>query len=139
MAARYAARVSTPATTFHIGAIAEIVGLSLRSVRYYEEQGLIEPEGRTAGGFRLYTDLQVERLRLIMQMKPLGFSIEEMRELIDARATAASADASEPDREAARRKLAEFADHTDRRIGKLRRAIDAGETLATALRTEATS
>lgn len=128
--------MSSPGTTFHIGAIAETVGLSLRSVRYYEEQGLIEPEGRTAGGFRLYTDVQVERLRLIMQMKPLGFSIEEMRELIEARATATSADASEPDREAARTKLAEFADHTDRRIAKLHRAIEAGDELATALRAE---
>lgn len=129
--------MSSPGTTFHIGAIAETVGLSLRSVRYYEEQGLIEPEGRTAGGFRLYTDVQVERLRLIMQMKPLGFSIEEMRELIEARATASAADTSDEDRAAAREKLAEFAAHTDRKIAKLHRAIEAGEGLASSLRKEA--
>ena len=63
-----------------IGEVAERVGLSLRTVRYYEEKGLISPERRTDGGFRLYTDENIARLLLIMQMKPLGFSLDEMRE-----------------------------------------------------------
>ncbi len=71
--------------TLHIGEVAERVGLSLRTVRYYEEQGLLTPEARSAGGFRLYTELQVDRLALIKQMKPLGFTVQEMRELLDAR------------------------------------------------------
>ncbi len=68
-----------------IGRVAELCGLSLRTVRYYEEQGLIAPDGRSDGGFRLYTDAQVERLLLIKQMKPLGFTVAQMRELLDAR------------------------------------------------------
>jgi DNA-binding transcriptional MerR regulator len=67
-----------------IGEVAEEVGLSLRTVRFYEEVGLVIPAGRTAGGFRLYDDDSVGRLRLIMQMKPLGFTVEEMRLLIEA-------------------------------------------------------
>lgn len=65
-----------------IGDVAERVGLSLRTVRYYEESGLILPVGRTVGGFRLYDDDAVERLLLIKKMKPLGFTLEEMRALL---------------------------------------------------------
>ena len=68
-----------------IGEVAERVSLSLRTVRYYEEQGLLEPESRTSGGFRLYSEDQVDRLALIEEMKPLGFTVQEMRELLDAR------------------------------------------------------
>ncbi|MDP9021544.1 MAG: MerR family DNA-binding transcriptional regulator, partial [Actinomycetota bacterium] len=51
--------------THQIGEVADRVGLSLRTVRYYEEVGLIEPSDRTAGGFRLYTDDDISRLELI--------------------------------------------------------------------------
>ncbi len=73
-----------------IGQVAEIVGLSLRTVRFYEEEGLVVPVARTDGGFRLYDNDCVDRFRLIMQMKPLGFSVEEMRALIETRAALAS-------------------------------------------------
>lgn len=65
-----------------IGVMAERVGLSLRTVRYYEEMGLVEPTTRTAGGFRLYGPEQEERLRVLKTMKPLGFTLEEMRDLV---------------------------------------------------------
>ncbi len=65
-----------------IGALAERVGLSLRTVRYYEEVGLVEPAARTTGGFRLYTPEQEERLRIVKSMKPLGFTLDEMRDFI---------------------------------------------------------
>lgn len=65
-----------------IGDVAERVGLSLRTVRYYEEAGLLMPVGRTVGGFRLYDDDAVDRLFLIKKMKPLGFTLEEMRSLL---------------------------------------------------------
>jgi len=66
----------------HIGVMAERVGLSLCTVRYYEEMGLIEPTTRTAGGFRLYGPEQEDRLRVLKTMKPLGFTLDEMRELV---------------------------------------------------------
>jgi MerR family copper efflux transcriptional regulator len=67
-----------------IGVLAERVGLSLRTVRYYEEVGLVVPSTRSKGGFRLYTTDQEHRLLIIKQMKPLGFTLEQMRELLDA-------------------------------------------------------
>ena len=65
-----------------IGEVSERVGMSLRSMRYYEEEGLITPAGRTPGGFRLYSERDVRRLLLIMQMKPLDFTLDEMRQVL---------------------------------------------------------
>jgi DNA-binding transcriptional MerR regulator len=57
-----------------IGEVAERTALSLRTIRYYEEVGLVPPSARTQGGFRLYTEADVERLLLVKRMKPLEFS-----------------------------------------------------------------
>jgi DNA-binding transcriptional MerR regulator len=65
-----------------IGQVADRTGLSLRTIRFYEENGLVRPTSRTGGGFRLYSEDDVARLEVIMRMKPLGFSLEEMRELL---------------------------------------------------------
>ncbi|MEX0667113.1 MAG: MerR family transcriptional regulator [Acidimicrobiia bacterium] len=68
-----------------IGEVADRVGLSLRTIRYYEEVGLVIPSGRSDGGFRLYTDPDIERLRLIKALKPIGMSLEAMAELLEVR------------------------------------------------------
>lgn len=68
--------------TMKIGEVSERVGMSLRSMRYYEEEGLITPAGRSPGGFRLYSERDVRRLLLIMQMKPLDFTLDEMRQVL---------------------------------------------------------
>lgn len=70
------------AVTMHIGELAEKTGLSLRTIRHYDEVGLLKPTGRTEGGFRLYTHDDLARLMLIRRMKPLGFSLGEMTELL---------------------------------------------------------
>ena len=70
---------------YQIGEVAERVGLSLRTVRYYEEVGLLSPAARTQGHFRLFSEHDVERLLIIMQMKPSGFTLEEMREQLEIR------------------------------------------------------
>lgn len=72
----------TEAGTMHIGELAEKTGLSLRTLRHYDEIGLVAASGRTEGGFRLYTDRDLSRLLLIRRMKPLRFSLEEMIELL---------------------------------------------------------
>ncbi|HUG31488.1 MAG TPA: MerR family transcriptional regulator [Acidimicrobiia bacterium] len=69
---------------YQIGEVADSVGLSLRTIRYYEEIGLVTPSGRTEGGFRLYTDSDVDRLRLVKALKPVGMSLETMGELLEA-------------------------------------------------------
>ncbi|MEV4219154.1 MerR family transcriptional regulator [Nonomuraea sp. NPDC049725] len=65
-----------------IGEVAERLGLSLRTIRHYEEVGLVVPE-RTPGGFRLYSETDIGRLALVKRMKPLGFSLDEMRDLLE--------------------------------------------------------
>lgn len=75
------ARTATP--TMHIGALAERTGMSLRTLRHYDETGLLKPSGRSEGGFRLYTDDDLARLLVIRRMKPLGFSLDEMADLLE--------------------------------------------------------
>jgi len=66
----------------HIGELADKTGLSLRTVRHYDDVGLLKASGRSEGGFRLYSQDDLARLLLIRRMKPLGFSLEEMTELL---------------------------------------------------------
>jgi DNA-binding transcriptional MerR regulator len=66
----------------HIGELAERTGLSLRTIRHYDDVGLLPATARTEGGFRVYSEADAARLMLIKQMKPLGFSLEEMAEIL---------------------------------------------------------
>jgi DNA-binding transcriptional MerR regulator len=70
--------------TMHIGELAERTSLSLRTLRHWDEVGLLQASGRTDGGFRLYTPADEQRALLIRSMKPLGFTLEEMTELLGA-------------------------------------------------------
>ena len=72
----------TTTVTMHIGELAEKTGLSHRTIRHYDEVGLLEASGRSEGGFRLYTQADLDRLLVIRRMKPLGFSLDEMAELL---------------------------------------------------------
>lgn len=65
-----------------IGEVADRTGLSLRTIRHYEEVGLAPPSARSQGGFRLYTEDDVTRLLVIKRMKPLDFTLEQMRDLL---------------------------------------------------------
>ncbi|MFP7834552.1 MerR family transcriptional regulator [Marisediminicola sp. LYQ134] len=56
--------------------------MSLRTIRHYDDVGLLKPSGRSEGGFRLYTQHDLEQLLLIRRMKPLGFTLDEMAELV---------------------------------------------------------
>jgi DNA-binding transcriptional MerR regulator len=67
-----------------IGEVAERTGLSTNTIRHYDQSDLVTPSARSEGGFRLYTETDVDRLLVIRRMKPLGFSLEQMRELLDA-------------------------------------------------------
>lgn len=76
--------MSESAATMQIGELADRTGLSLRTIRHYDEIGLLVPSGRSVGGYRLYTEGDLDRLLLVRRMKPLGFSLESMKELLDA-------------------------------------------------------
>lgn len=64
-----------------IGELAGRVGLTERTIRYYEELGLLDSVKRLEGGQRVYTDDDVRRLRFIQRLKALGLSLQEMLEL----------------------------------------------------------
>jgi DNA-binding transcriptional MerR regulator len=66
-----------------IGDLATKAGITTRTIRYYEELGIIEPEERSEGGFRLYSEIQLRRLHIIQSLKSLGFELERIRELFN--------------------------------------------------------
>ena len=65
-----------------IGEFAQLVGKSTRTLRLYEERGLLEPTHRSPGGFRLYLHTQKERLLVIERLQRLGLSLSEIRTLL---------------------------------------------------------
>jgi DNA-binding transcriptional MerR regulator len=70
-----------------IGEVAEQTGLTQRTLRYYEEMGLLDPPTRQTGNFRLYSPEDVARVREIVRLKQLlGFSLAEIKTIRDAQA-----------------------------------------------------
>jgi len=59
--------------------------LSVRAIRYYEELGLISPSSHSSGGFRLYAEDSLKRLELISFLESLDLSLNEIRQIFDAR------------------------------------------------------
>jgi DNA-binding transcriptional MerR regulator len=110
-----------------IGDVAERTGLSLRTIRHYEEVGLLPEAPRTQGGFRLYGEASVRRLLLVKQMKPLGFSLEEMREIIELRERLANPRLSERTRRGVLERLSHFQRLADEQLADLRRRVRSAE------------
>jgi DNA-binding transcriptional MerR regulator len=119
-----------------IGEVAEDVGLSLRTVRYYEEVGVLSAPARTEGGFRLYGSEHLDQLRLIKQMKPLGLSLEEMREVLRARETLDGKGSVKKQAEA-RAALERFGELAGERCEELRAQLRSAERFAKQIRGEA--
>ena len=69
-------------SAIRIGEVALRAGVSIDTVRYYERRRLLPAAGRTEGGFRLFTPEAVERVRFIKQAQELGFSLDEIGELL---------------------------------------------------------
>ncbi|MFV3128675.1 MerR family transcriptional regulator [Niveispirillum sp. KHB5.9] len=72
---------ASPTQTFTIGQLADEFGLTLRSLRFYEDEGLISPA--RVGQARIYTTRDRARLKLICRGKRLGFSIGEIKDFLD--------------------------------------------------------
>ncbi|MEV5169206.1 MerR family transcriptional regulator [Streptomyces werraensis] len=117
-----------------IGEVAARTELSLRTIRHYEETGLVIPSARSQGGFRLYTETDVARLMVIRRMKPLGFTLEQMRDLLDAtdRLDAATGlDADE--RDALLERVRTYRQAADEQVAKLRIQLARAEDFAATL------
>ncbi|WP_372592802.1 MerR family transcriptional regulator [Actinotalea sp.] len=119
-----------------IGEVAERTGLSLRTIRYYEEVGLVTPATRSQGGFRLYGEVDVARLELVKRMKPLDFSLEEMRDLLTALDALESDTTAPADREELLKRVDMFRAAAEERCGSLRAQLESAEGFAQSLRRE---
>jgi len=131
----------TPTPTMHIGALAERTGMSLRTLRHYDETGLLKPSGRSEGGFRLYTDEDLARLLVIRRMKPLGFSLDEMADLLEvvdqlraSAGSAGSADNAADTHGPLRARLDAYVESAQERRAELARKLDMADEFIALLR-----
>ena len=109
-----------------IGQMARSAGASVETIRFYEREGLLEHPARSASGYRNYPPEAVARLRMIRQAKELGFSLNEIRELLALRV--APGKSCSDVRARAERKIADI----DQRIAALKRMKAALARLAAA-------
>jgi DNA-binding transcriptional MerR regulator len=117
-----------------IGEVASRTELSLRTIRHYEETGLVLPSARSRGGFRLYTESDVGRLMVIRRMKPLGFTLEQMRDLLDATGRLDSDDALDVgEREALLERVQTYQQDAAKQVKKLRVQLAHAEDFAATL------
>ena len=70
---------------FSIGKVATRAGVGVETVRFYEREGLIDQPERRPSGYRQYDDDAVARLKFIRRAKELGFTLKEIRELLELR------------------------------------------------------
>jgi MerR family transcriptional regulator, repressor of the yfmOP operon len=70
---------------YQIGEVAERTGVTQRTLRFYEEKGLLRPPERMDGGFRLYTETDIKRIEFIKRLQDLlGFTLAEIKEMVEA-------------------------------------------------------
>lgn len=113
-----------------IGQVAARTELSVTTVRHYDEVGLVTPSARSNGGFRLYTEADIDRLLVIRRMKPLGFSLAEMKALLDSLDALNEAQASPQQRTKAALTLHQCRTKVQESASKLRRQLAYAEELA---------
>jgi len=74
-----------PIADLQIGEVAERTGVTQRTLRFYEEKGLLKPPSRMDGGFRLYSEADVQRVEQIRRLQNLlGLSLAEIKEMVEA-------------------------------------------------------
>ena len=73
------------AQSVRIGRLAEITGVSAKTIRFYEKTGVLPPARRAANGYRQYDESDVRRLRFIRNARVLDFSLEELKEVLGLR------------------------------------------------------
>jgi MerR family transcriptional regulator, copper efflux regulator len=119
-----------------IGEVADRTGLSLRTIRHYEEVGLAPPSARSQGGFRLYTDDDIARLLVIKRMKPLGFSLDEMRDLLTVLDHLQTDEPGDQDRSELAKRLAVYRTLVEERCDKMRARLADAEQFSAELTAE---
>ena len=69
--------------SYKIGEVAKIAGVGIETLRFYEKSGLLDRPSRTASGYRVYDEAILDRLAFIKKAQVLGFTLDEIRELIE--------------------------------------------------------
>ncbi|MEU0135580.1 MerR family transcriptional regulator [Streptomyces sp. NPDC006296] len=119
-----------------IGEVAARTELSLRTIRHYEEAGLVIPSARSRGGFRLYTEADVARLTVIRRMKPLGFTLDQMRDLLDAvDRLDAGGETGQDERDGLLERVRAYERSANEQVDRLRIQLARAEEFARTLRT----
>ena len=106
---------------FQIGEVADRTGVTQRTLRFYEEKGLLRPPERMDGGFRLYSENDVTRIGYIKQLQDLlGFTLSEIKDMVEAEDLLQQINATRrPDRE-----LPERLQRSEQILGALTRQLD---------------
>ena len=73
------------AESVHIGKAAELAGVSVDTIRFYQKLGLIKGANRSVGGYRLFEEEQIHELKFVRHAQELGFSLTEVKELLALR------------------------------------------------------
>jgi MerR family copper efflux transcriptional regulator len=74
--------MTTPTSSLTIGTVAKRAGVPIDTIRYYEREGLLPEPLRRASGYRSYNESAISRLRFIRRAKDLGFTLDEIRDLL---------------------------------------------------------
>ena len=98
-----------------IGQLSELAGVPRKTIRYYEEVGVLPPPDRSDARFRLYSDIDVRRVELVRRARALDMGLADMRELVEWASAGSCNDFQERFQEVLRRKLGEV----DQRIADL--------------------
>ena len=106
---------------FQIGEVAERTGVTQRTLRFYEEKGLLRPPERMDGGFRLYSENDVTRIGYIKQLQDLlGFTLSEIKDMVEAEELLLQMSSTRrPDRE-----LSERLQRAEQILGALTKQLD---------------
>jgi MerR family transcriptional regulator, thiopeptide resistance regulator len=69
--------------SYSVGQVSDLAGVTIRTLHHYDEIGLLSPSGRSAAGYRIYEEVDLERLRQILFYRELGFTLEEIATIVD--------------------------------------------------------
>jgi DNA-binding transcriptional MerR regulator len=69
--------------SYSVGHVSDLAGVTIRTLHHYDEIGLLSPSGRSAAGYRIYEEVDLERLRQILFYRELGFTLEEIATIVD--------------------------------------------------------
>lgn len=105
---------------FTIGVLARSAGVNVQTVHYYERRGFLFPVGRKPSGYRLYDDESLKRLKFIRRAKEIGFTLKEIKELLDLNIASPAA-------------CARVKEQTERKLGSVEEKMEALGSIKKAL------